>query len=325
MRGQATPEKDGVFAFFDVPAINRTGQVAFVAGFDDSANTEEVGLYLADAREILMVQRFGYELDGSVSDTFSQTRPPPAVNAMGQIAYRRQLADGKRRAMIYTPDLHWRDPVSGQREESDHWTVGLTPGHVHRVFIDPAVPLAVSAHTNAEVRSLTIGGGGGSAELSLMLSEVSASESVEVKADGALRVQVIDAFGMGRLVTRGEAILDGQLHLETVALKADEGDEFEIMRWKTRHGRFAKITGMEVSKGMSLAAVYAEKALKWSSRRRGMRISTVWWISGTFSGWRWRSGRAGGLGVRGNSTATGLWGSRTSGSPGRTSKARRAR
>jgi hypothetical protein len=260
--GQATPEGDGTFAFFDVPAINRTGQVAFVAGFNDSANPEEVGLYLADAREILMVQRFGYELDGSVSDTFSQTRPPPAVNAMGQIAYRRLLADGKRRAMVYTPDLHWRDGVSGDWADSEHWTVGLSPAHVHRVVIDPMVALTVTAASGAEVRSLTVGGGGADAELAVMLSEVSAKESFEVKADGALRVQVRDTSAMGRIVTDGEARLDGQLRLETVGLFAEEGEVFEIMRWGSRDGRFAKITGVEVSEDLSLVAVYAATALR---------------------------------------------------------------
>jgi hypothetical protein len=270
--GQMTPENDGTFTVFDPkPSISPTGAVAFVAQNSTSGNDAEVGIYVGDGRDLLMVVRYGYVVDGAIADTSSPTdRVPPAINALGQVAYRRTLSDGRQRILLWTPTLHWRAGVSGDWSNSDNWTLGLAPAAPHPVVIDPVASTTVAGPAGVTaIQSLTLGGVG-SAKLGLAPgSNLMVSGDATVNTTGKLGVHLAgNGFDSvtrqySRLSVGGNAALSGTLDVTRAAgFTPQLGDTFDVLTYSTHTGQFNSITGVDAGANLALAAVYLPDRLE---------------------------------------------------------------
>lgn len=186
-KGQAAPDGNGTFVALNSPAINDVGQTAFHGFLTGTSGglSDRHGIYTGDGIELFQVIRLGDSLGGStVSDLFFSSSK--GLNNMGQVAYRAQLANGSQSVNLWTPDLHWRAPISSSWNTAARWTLGLNPDFVHNVFIDPATDISVTGPTtDRTVRSLTVGGGTGVATLNLNSGVVlTATYGVSIKSTG---------------------------------------------------------------------------------------------------------------------------------------------
>lgn len=193
--GDAAYDGNGFFsANYAGLAQNDSGQTAFIASTASSVGglPDGEGLFTSDGIDSLTVVRFGDSLEGStVAGIGDNPRRQIALNRHGQIAYRAQLADGRDTLQLWTPDLHWRTSGNGEWDTGNNWTLGLNPAEVHDVFIDPSSSAVVVGPTgDANVRNLSIGGGGGLATLVMNGSELAVSAGfgnrVTVHSDGVL-------------------------------------------------------------------------------------------------------------------------------------------
>jgi hypothetical protein len=186
LRGQSAPGAGtGTFAsfVFDSVLLNDGGQMAFDAGIN--GGTSSSGLYLGDGREAVAVQLLGASLAGkTVSYAFL---PPSGLNNSGQLAYGVSFTDGSSGAFLFTPALRWRESFSSGWGGGSNWTLGIAPGSVHDVTIDPAATLTVFGPTVAvNVRSLVVGSGTGFVTLALSGGSIGATNGVQMASRGIL-------------------------------------------------------------------------------------------------------------------------------------------
>ncbi|HSZ59597.1 MAG TPA: choice-of-anchor tandem repeat NxxGxxAF-containing protein, partial [Tepidisphaeraceae bacterium] len=164
---QPAPDHNGVFSFINQNnySINREGTVAFASLLSGTAggSTDNSGVFLGDARQVIQVARTGQSLAGSTITSLQILLTPDlgglsSLNDFGQFAYLAGLANGQSVIALYTPSLHWRFSTSGSWDNNTNWTVGLQPGSLHQVLIDPAFGVTVTGTAlNATINSLTIG------------------------------------------------------------------------------------------------------------------------------------------------------------------------
>jgi len=154
----------GTFADCGYFALNASGQAAFRAELTSTVGgmADNVGIFLADDQERIVVVRKGDALEGSsVTGVALQGDPDPSrsgLNDYGQVAYSATLADERHGVFLFTPELHWRAGGSGSWDTATNWTVGLAPASVHPVLIDPSSSLTVTGPAYAKtVKSLTVG------------------------------------------------------------------------------------------------------------------------------------------------------------------------
>ncbi len=165
---------------------NNNGQIAHVADIRDTigGTTDNSGLFTSDGTDSFLIARKGELLGGStISNLFLGD-----VNHMGQISYRLGMADGSVKLRVWTPELHWRGDYGGSWDGDGQWTLGVTPGAVHDVFVDPDARLTVYGSTSDQVvRSLSLGGKSGVATLELVNGRVlTAIDGVNIQTKGVL-------------------------------------------------------------------------------------------------------------------------------------------
>ncbi|MGE0485284.1 MAG: choice-of-anchor tandem repeat NxxGxxAF-containing protein [Gammaproteobacteria bacterium] len=169
------------------PAMSAGGRIVFgsaLTGSGVGAQNNEA-IWLADDEQSVLVARTGDALAGGLVGTLGYGRG--AVNDAGQVAFRAGLTNGSEVVALYTPELHWRRSFSSAWDTTDHWTVGIAPGDVHDVFIDPATSLTVYGPTTARtVKSLEIGGGSGLATLYLGTGALTATNGTVIRSTGIL-------------------------------------------------------------------------------------------------------------------------------------------
>ena len=217
-----------------------------------------------------------------------------AINEAGQVTFFTQFADITTAVGLFTPELSISG-VSSVAWEDAGWTLGLTPGAVHAVAIDPAVGLTVAGPAgDVVVRALTVGGGEGVGRFELGSGVVGVAEGVSVVERGVLagsgvidgdlavgamgRVEVvIDASGGGALVgdggdgaaagdrvdVTGSVSLGGTLGvvLEGAALP-EIGDEVVVMTYADRGGTvFGLLEGVVLDEGLALAPEFGAGSL----------------------------------------------------------------
>jgi len=185
LQGQsASGAGGGTFSSFTSRALNDGGQTAFRAGITGGSSTE--GLFVGDGQETVAVQLQGNTLAGKtvsgVDSAFAGS-----FNNFGQLAYRAFFTDGGSGNFLFTPDLRWRQAISGAWDAAANWTLGLAPAFVHALKIDPTVSLTVTGPREAQtVRSLTVGGGNGVATLRLAGGTLTSQSAVQIASTGVL-------------------------------------------------------------------------------------------------------------------------------------------
>jgi hypothetical protein len=107
-KGQAAPNADGTFSVLNQPAINASGQVAFLATLANTTKPNGIFLY-DDVDGLIQVVRQGDPLLGSTiafldfaPDT-SLGRQHVGINASGQVAFQFGLNDGRGGVAVWTP------------------------------------------------------------------------------------------------------------------------------------------------------------------------------------------------------------------------------
>ncbi len=198
LRGQNAPGAgDGTFGSLGTPVLNASGQTAFSSSITGGTSTS--GLFLADGRDTVTVQLQGASLAGKTVSTLN-TLSRDGLNDFGQVAYLATFTDGTAGIFRYTPALRWRESFSSSWDNESRWTLGIAPGSVHDVTIDPSATLSVTGPAGAvTVRSLTVGSGTGFATLSLGGGSLASASAVQIgtrgilAGNGTITAQVVNA------------------------------------------------------------------------------------------------------------------------------------
>jgi len=217
-KGDRAPDGAGTFVSIEVtpPLINKAGVVAFQGNTraDAGGSPSVAGIHLGDGRELLTAVRVGQALTtgpGAPTVASLPTLVGPdrngrsPLNDHGQFTYFASLSDGSAGVFLYTPELHWRAPVTSAWDVADNWTLGLTPASVHPVHVDPRFGGFVSGPAvDTSVRSLTVGSRtvGTVAQLSLTGGSISSAGDVLIKDTGQLDSPA-GAIAGARLINQG--------------------------------------------------------------------------------------------------------------------------
>ncbi len=257
--GSKTPgDATAIFAEFGLPALNPTGVLAFSAILVPTGGkgVGRRGIYLADGRELIAAVRTGDDIGGGRIQAlqFHGGAKPAgrrAFNAAGQIAYQATLEDGREGVVLYTPALHWRRTGSGDWDGASNWTLGLPPGDVHDVFVDPGRDLTVSGPGgHAAVTRLVIGGGAGTATLSLNGGTLRAHDSVEIAGNGVLT---------------GVGVIEGEVH-NRGTVRADDSTVTEQDRNATQLQAPGRLHARLINAANGQVRVRGGEALRFSAR-----------------------------------------------------------
>ena len=185
-----------VFSSFGEPQLSGAGQVLFEGGLRGAGVTagNRNGIWLADGREQVLVARDGDDVDGATvltlvlpGDATGEGGLSSSVNGFGQVTYLAVFEDLSQAVRVFTPDLRWRGGSFGSWDTAGNWTLGIAPGEVHGVFLDPVGGLTVTGpRESAVVKSLEVGGGTGVATLSLGGGVLESMGAVQVLAKGVV-------------------------------------------------------------------------------------------------------------------------------------------
>ena len=177
------------FGAVTLPVLNNTGQVAFFGNLAGAGITSsnDGSLWIGDGVENIMVAREGMTRAGRTIGVFFSPQAGQ-LNDSGQFAYQVVFNDSTQGSFLFTPELHWRQNFSGGWDSSNNWTVGLAPGAVHDVRIDPAISVTVTGPaSDRSVRTLEVGGGNGIATLSLAGGKITTlADQLTIRANGVL-------------------------------------------------------------------------------------------------------------------------------------------
>jgi hypothetical protein len=216
--GQDAPDGNGVIAIISAPSLNALGQVAFLAGFNDTSGdaSDNYGIIISDGVDLIQVARKGQLLSGKTIyglDLHYGVEHMNGLNDFGQVGYIASMDDASEIAVVFTPDVHWRVEGGGYWYHNSNWTLGLAPSEMYDVSIDPVGSLnVVGSYNNVTVKSLTVGStGGGAVVLELDNGgDLSALETVTVTSGGAIEI------GAGHVLSSDDVINAGDLRNEGV-------------------------------------------------------------------------------------------------------------
>lgn len=185
LQGQnATGSSGGTFSSFSNTILNDRGHTAFKANISGGSSSE--GLYVGDGQDTVAVQLAGSTIAGKTVNSLD-TPVAGSFNNLGQLAYRAVFTDGGSGNFLFTPDLRWRQAISGAWDTAANWTLGLAPAFVHAIKIDPNISLTVTGPKEAQsVKSLTVGGGNGIATLKLAGGTLTSESAVQIASTGVL-------------------------------------------------------------------------------------------------------------------------------------------
>ncbi len=208
-QGQVMPGGGNIFTIAADAAFNNTGAALYNATLANAS--DDHGLFLSDGRDTLAVVRKAQALGGSTVVNFNISQFTYAggfnsINDAGQVVYTANLADGSNGVFRYTPALHWRNSFGGGWNTADNWTLGINPGSMHDVIVDPQFGGGITGPTaDTTVNTLVVAGKQGDASLSLETgSNLSISGATTIKSTGSINV------GSGKL-TGASVVNDGSL------------------------------------------------------------------------------------------------------------------
>jgi hypothetical protein len=166
--GQPAPGGDGTIVSVGSATPNQSGLVAFTASYDGNSGGDDAdyAVCLTDGFELVELLCQGDAMAGSTVSTLQIASggeaSTNAVNEHGQVAVDVTLANGKHAVVLCTPDLHWRANGSGSWGADINWTLGLSPGAMYDVLIDPSGSATVNGSAvNMFANNLTVGSAGG--------------------------------------------------------------------------------------------------------------------------------------------------------------------
>jgi hypothetical protein len=162
--GQVAADNNGSFSSFSNNSgfvtrlnLNDAGVVAFSAALGGTCGPGNGGIFVGDGEEIAQVVLHGDTLAGGIVSSANMS-PYSDINLFGQVVYEASFAGGGEGVFVFTPDLHWRSAASGNWDDHTNWTLGLSPGFPHDIFIDPDSGLTVAGPgADTTVIGLTIG------------------------------------------------------------------------------------------------------------------------------------------------------------------------
>jgi len=259
--GDVAPNGDGVFYWFQRPAMNQSGQVAFRATHIGGGTD---GIYLGDGTDLVQVARSGDAFDGSTITALAFTGDRRSgLNSMAQVAYVATLADGRREIVRYTPSLNWRNTTGGMWDDGDNWTLGIQPDKAHEVYLNSETAMNVSLASGVtNVRSLSIGGGAGESMLELpddVTLNIADDLSLMVLSTLSFRVAGSGDGEFGQVYVAGNALLGGSLEL--VVESGAELTAYSPMTMLSVDGgivgEFATIDGVAVTEDYGIAVSYS--------------------------------------------------------------------
>jgi hypothetical protein len=232
------PDGNGSFVTFSDPQLLKGGNVVFQGNLTGTARgaADDTGIFLSDGQEMFQVAREGQALAGSTITGLSFLFFPDLggrtpVNDVGQVVYQATLADGRQAIVLVTPELHYRSASSGAWDTSSNWSVSLTPGAVHDLFIDPLNGLTVTGPGAATtVDSLTIGSkasgmttlrlnGGGNLSvtngiaiqsLGALDQQLGTVTTTQLTNAGSVTQAAGSVFALSSLFNTGSALFNGQ-------------------------------------------------------------------------------------------------------------------
>lgn len=193
--GEMAPNRNGVFSSLDYPTVNKAGQAVFIANLSQTSggSSDNRALFTSDGIDLIEIARTGDWLNGQKLTGIEISTVPTrgSLNDNGQVAYFAnfsELGQNSFAVVRWTPELHWRTPGDSLWGNRSNWTLSLLPAAVHDVFIDPNFSLTVTGPSqNVQIQSLRIGGGQGTARLSLSGgSELAIANGVTILDNGEL-------------------------------------------------------------------------------------------------------------------------------------------
>ncbi|HMP78714.1 MAG TPA: hypothetical protein PKD54_04640, partial [Pirellulaceae bacterium] len=195
-------DQGGFFGSFSGVDINDNGLVLMTAtiSLTPGGSTTVAGVFLTDGIETIRAVGPNDILAGStVQSAFGASG---TLNEHGQFTFGAALTGGSNFVGVYTPALQWRSGTTGSWDDSENWTLGITPGDVHDLRVNAAANISVQASTeDAAVRSLEVGTAGiGTVRLILGQAELAASAGVTIGSKGILS-------GSGQV--NGDVLVDG--------------------------------------------------------------------------------------------------------------------
>ena len=221
--GAPVPGGDGEFAALGSwSTIHNSGVAVFSADLRNTSGgtSDNYAIYLSDGNETIEVARKGDLLDGRITKDIHAPTPHRfrrQSNEFGQVLIRALFDDGHG-LYVYTPDLHWRAPTSGNWDAKVNWTVSLLPSAPHKVVINPANDVTVTgASIPVTIKSLTIGGGAGYATLMLQpggtivsTDGVTVSENGALAGNGAIDADVLNSGLLSPGASTGQITINGK-------------------------------------------------------------------------------------------------------------------
>ena len=213
--GSQGPGSVGELTRLQLLAMNESGQVLAV---NDSSN-----IITSDGVDSFEVVSRGDTFDGKNIVSLGSLFGTTALNDFGQIVYSADLDDGSRLVNTWTPEIHYRNSVDGNWDDSGNWTLSLNPARVHDVFISPDSNVTVLGPAGTRnISSLQLGSGLGQARLELQSSSnLSVLNGVTIANNGLLtgnggtlngNVENSGVLG-GNLVVNGNVAESGTGHL----------------------------------------------------------------------------------------------------------------
>lgn len=216
-----------------------------------NANNDE-GIWLADGYgEMVFVAREGDQLENGryiisigLASGGAQSGQGAALNDYGQVVYTvgtgnfpSDINADEGQVHLFTPDLHWRSwaPGNDTWANAAKWTLGLPPGQVHHVFVDPddLVNSVLGPAIDTTVRSLTVGDGAHTTSFYLQ-SGVSLAATEGTTVNDHARIHAAGTLGGDLLLRTGSELLtedtfdlSGNFTLE-VGAEAGLGHAFSV-------------------------------------------------------------------------------------------------
>ncbi len=192
-------------------AFNNAGMVAMETTYINTLNggSDNLAIVVSDGIDSFEVAREGNTVGGlTVLDlefnggVYGNDRSTSGLNQYGQVLYYQGLSSGNRALVLWTPELHHRGGNS-DFGDGQNWTLSLTPGQVHDVFLDSSTSSMVSVNGSHTVNNLQVGGGGAAQLHMLGNSDITVNQTLRLDANGSIVMDNNTSLDVGTLTGSG--------------------------------------------------------------------------------------------------------------------------
>lgn len=213
--GQTALDGNGNFGNISTSAsfgFNDAGMVAMETTYVNTSNgnSDNLAIVVSDGIDSFEVAREGNTVGGlTILDlefnggVYGNDRSTSGLNQYGQVLYSQSLSGGNRGLVLWTPELHHR---GGNTDFGDgqNWTLSLTPGQVHDVFLDSSTSSLVNVNGSHTVNNLQVGGGSAAAQLHMLMgSDITVNQALRLDANGSIVMDNNTSLSVGSLTGSG--------------------------------------------------------------------------------------------------------------------------